>query len=345
MIFGLTRAAGTILASGKIRGGASTITQQVARNFFLTNEQTPTRKMSEWLLAYKIEAKLSKDQIFEVYLNHIFLGNRAHGFAAASRVYFNKDVGQVTAAEAAMLAGLPKAPSLYNPFNNLKRATLRQHYVLRRMGELKFLDESRLADARSEVLKFNHDRTMYPVNAEHVAEMARQEVFEQYGEKAYVSGIRVYTTIRKADQESAISGLRKGVLEYDRRHGYRGPEGFVNLPDGKTNKDEMEDAIEETLSSKEIIGDLMPAVVTEIDAKQIIAVTKRSETIVLTSEALKFAARSIAEKAGPTKLVRGSIIRLGLDEKGAPTIAQVPKVEARSEVLKFNHDRTMYPVN
>ncbi len=325
---GLTRAAGTILASGKIKGGASTITQQVARNFFLTNEQTPTRKMSEWLLAYKIEAKLSKDQIFEVYLNHIFLGNRAHGFAAASRVYFNKDIGQVTAAEAAMLAGLPKAPSLYNPFNNLKRATLRQQYVLRRMGELKFLDESKLAAARVEILKFNRDRTMYPVNAEHVAEMARQEVFEQYGEKAYVSGIRVYTTIRKADQESANGGLRKGVFEYDHRHGYRGPDGFVSLPDGKASKDEIEDAVDEALSTKEIIGDLMPAVVIEFDAKRVIAITKHSETITLTGEALKFAARSIAEKSGPGKLLRGSIIRLAADEKGALMISQVPKVEA-----------------
>ncbi len=325
---GLTRAATAILASGKIKGGASTITQQVARNFFLTNEQTPTRKMSEWLLAYKIEANLSKDQIFEIYLNHIFLGNRAHGFAAASRVYYNKDVSQISAAEAAMLAGLPKAPSLYNPFNNLKRATLRQQYVLRRMGELNFLDEAKLAAARAEVLKFNRDRTMYPVNAEYVAEMARQEVFEQYGEKAYVSGIRVYTTIRRADQESATTGLRKGVLEYDRRHGYRGPEGFVNLPDAKNNKDEIEEAVEEALSTRDIVGELMPAVITYIDAKQVIALTKKAEIITLTGDALKFVARSMAEKAGPAKLKRGSIIRIGQDEKGAPTITQVPKVEA-----------------
>lgn len=325
---GLTRAASAILASGKIKGGASTITQQVARNFFLTNEQTPTRKMSEWLLAYKIEAKLSKDQIFEIYLNHIFLGNRAHGFAAASRVYYNKDISQVSAAEAAMLAGLPKAPSLYNPFNNLKRATLRQQYVLRRMGELNFLDAPKLAAARAEVLKFNRNRTMYPVNAEHVAEMARQEVFEQYGDKTYVSGIRVYTTVRRADQESAMGGLRKGVLEYDRRHGYRGPEGFVNLPDPKAAREELEDAIDEALSAREIIGDLIPAVITDIDTKQVVVQTKRSDTVVMTGDALKFAARAMAEKAGPNKLKRGSIIRVGLDEKGQPMIAQVPKVEA-----------------
>lgn len=322
---GLMRAGGAAIMAGKSKGGASTITQQVARGFFLSTEFTITRKVSEWLLAYKIEANLSKDQIFEIYLNHIFLGNRAYGFAAASRVYFNKDVGQLSAAEAAMLAGLPKAPSLYNPFANLKRATLRQQYVLRRMGELKFLDDKQLAAARAEVLKFNRERQMYPVTADHIAEMARQEVFEQYGDKTYVSGIRVVTTIRKADQEAAVSALRKGVLEYDRRHGYRGPEGLVSLP---AKEEERDEAVEEALAEKEIVGDLMPAVVIAVDAKQITALTKRGDTVTLAGDAIKFAARALAEKAGPNKVVRGSVIRIGQDEKGAPVIAQLPKVEA-----------------
>jgi penicillin-binding protein 1A len=322
---GLTRAGMAALMAGKSKGGASTITQQVARNFFLTNEVTITRKVSEWLLAYKIESSLSKDQILEIYLNHIFLGNRAYGFAAASRVYYNKDVSQLSAAEAAMLAGLPKAPSQYNPFNNLKRATLRQQYVLRRMGELRFLDEAKLAAARAEVLKFNRERQMYSVSGEYVAEMARQEIFEQYGEKAYVSGIRVITTIRKSDQEAATLALRKGVMEYDRRHGYRGPEGLISLP---SNKGDADDAIEEALADKEVIGELMPAVVTSADAKQVLALTKRGENIVLTGDALKFVARALADKAGPGKIVRGSVIRLAADEKGAPTISQLPKVEA-----------------
>ena len=322
---GLTRAGMAALMAGKSKGGASTITQQVARNFFLTNEVTITRKVSEWLLAYKIESNLSKDQILEIYLNHIFLGNRAYGFAAASRVYFNKDVTQLSAAEVAMLAGLPKAPSLYNPFNNLKRATLRQQYVLRRMGELKFLDETKLAAARAEVLKFNHERQMYSVSGEHVAEMARQEIFEQYGEKAYVSGIRVITTIRKSDQEAATIALRKGVMEYDRRHGYRGPEGLISLP---ANKSDADDAIEEALADREVVGELMPAVVTGVDAKQVLALTKRGENVVLAGDALKFALRALAEKAGPIKIVRGSVIRLTVDEKGASAISQLPKVEA-----------------
>ena len=322
---GLTRAATAAIMAGKSKGGASTITQQVARNFFLSNEVTLTRKVSEWLLAYKIERNLSKDQILEIYLNHIFLGNRAHGFAAASRVYFNKPMDQLTAAEAAMLAGLPKAPSQYNPFNNLKRATLRQQYVLRRMNELGYLTDDATARAREEPLKLNRERQMYPVLAEYVAEMARQEVFEQYGEKTYVSGIRVYTTIRKLDQESAVSALRKGVLEYDRRHGYRGPEALIKLPDAN---DEAEEAADEALQEREIIGDLVPAVVLEIDKQKVIAYTRRGETVTLSGDALKFIARALAEKSSPLKPVRGSIIRLGTDEKGNWIISQLPKVEA-----------------
>lgn len=322
---GLLRAAATNVLAGKIKGGASTITQQVARNFFLSNEQTLTRKISEWLLAFKIEKSLTKDQILEIYLNHIFLGNRAFGFAAASRVYYNKDIAQLSAAEVAMLAGIPKAPSLFNPFNNVKRATLRQQYVLRRMNELGFLNEEGLKSAKAEVLKFSRERQMYPVNAEYMAEMARQAIFEQYGEKAYVSGIRVYTTIRKLDQDAALLALRKGVLEYDRRHGYRGPEGLVALPAEPVAAAE---AIEEALLDKDIIGDLVPAVVISADNKQVTAHTKRGDTVELVGDALKFVARALSEKASPFKPVRGAIIRVAQDEKGHWSIVQLPKVEA-----------------
>jgi len=193
------------------------------------------------------------------------------------------------------------------------------------MGELKFLDEAKLAAARAEVLKFNRERQMYSVSAEHMAEMARQEIFEQYGEKAYVSGIRVITTVRKADQDAATTALRKGVLEYDRRHGYRGPEGLISLP---AKKEDAEEAIEDALAEREIVGELMPAVILSADSKQVLAVTKRGDNFTLTGDAIKFASRSLAEKAGPAKLVRGSIIRLSFDEKGDASIAQLPKVEA-----------------
>ena len=262
-VIGLARAATAAVIAGKSKGGASTITQQVARNFFLSNEVTLTRKVSEWLLAFKMERSMTKDQILEVYLNHIFLGNRAFGFAAASRVYYGKDLSELTAGEAAMLAGIPKAPSQYNPFNNLKRATLRQHYVLRRMNELHKLDDAAMKRAKEEPLKFNRERQMYSVNAEHVAEMARQEVFEQYGEKAYVSGIRIYTTIRKADQEAANASLRRGVMDYDHRHGYRGPEGFIKLG---TTKEDDEETADEALQEKDVVGDLIPAIVLEAEA-------------------------------------------------------------------------------
>ena len=321
----VVRAITAAIRAGKSKGGASTITQQVARDFFLTKEITPTRKLSEWLLAFKIEKSLSKDQIFEIYLNHSFLGNRAYGFAAASRVYYNKDVKQLTAAEAAMLAGIPKAPSHYNPFNNLKRATLRQQYVLRRMGELGYLNADGLKAAKAEVLVFNRERQTFAVNAEYVAEMARQELFEQYGEKAYISGIRAYTTIRKADQEAALAALRKGILEYDRRHGYRGPEGMVTLPADAAEADEL---IEETLQDKETIGDLLPAVVLSADTKQVVVHTKRGETVTLGGEAIKFVGRALSEKSTSSRIARGAIIRLAPDEKTQWSIAQLPKVEA-----------------
>lgn len=323
--WGLVRAAGTNLLAGKIKGGASTITQQVARNFFLSNEQTLTRKVSEWLLAFKIENNLSKDQILEIYLNHIFLGNRAYGFAAASRVYFGKDLNQLTPAEAAMLAGLPKAPSRYNPFDNLKRTTQRQHYVLRRMSELSYLNAADYKAALDQPLKINREHTVYAVEADYVAEMARQEVFEKYGDKTYISGIRVYTTVRKADQEAAVAGLRKGILDYDRRHGYRGPEGSVVLPADQT---EAEDAIDEALAEKQLVGDLVPAVVLSAEPKQVMVITKRGDTLTLTGEALKFVAKALGDKASALKPVRGSIVRIGRDEKGAPILVQVPKVEA-----------------
>lgn len=322
---GLARAASGILTQGKMAGGASTITQQVARTFFLTNEVTLTRKASEWLLAFKIEKNLTKDQILEIYMNHIFLGNRAYGFAAASRVYYNKDISQLSAAEAAMLAGIPKAPSQYNPFNNLKRATLRQHYVLRRMSELGHLNTETLAAAKATVLRFNREHQMYTLTAEFVAEMARQEVFEQYGDKAYTSGVRVYTTIRRNDQEAANAGLKKGVLDYDRRHGYRGPEGLVSLPAEPTAIDV---AIDDALQEKDIIGELMPAVVTAAEPKQLMVTTKRGESIKLVGEQIRLVARVLADKASPLKPVRGSIVRVFQDEKGVWAIAQIPKVEA-----------------
>lgn len=308
------------------REGASTITMQVARTFFLTREKTLARKLSEVLLAFKIEANLTKDQILELYINQIFLGQRAYGFASAANVYFGKSLAELTPAEAAMLAGLPQAPSRQNPFVNAKRAQERQHYVLRRMNEVGWLAQEDYRKALAEPLKLNpSQRDTFAFRADFVAEMARAAIFEQYGDPAYVSGIRVYTTVRRKDQEAANAALRLGVLEYDRRHGYRGPEGHASLPaEGAA----IEEAIDEALADRDTLGDLVPAVVTEASARAVKAVMRRGEVVTITGEGLRFVAKAIGDRNPDRALRRGSIVRLAPGDKGAWSIGQLPRVEA-----------------
>jgi penicillin-binding protein 1A len=319
---GVFRAAYSNLVSGGKRQGASTITMQVARNFFLSSEKTMIRKVYEALLAFRIEASLSKDQILELYINQIYLGQRAYGFAAAAQIYFGKTLQQLSPAEAAMLAGLPKAPSLYNPVVNPKRAKQRQLYVLRRMSELNYLDANQVAEAQKAVLSVKRELNDYDVHAEHVAEMVRQMIYERYPEDAYTRGFRVYTTIMKEDQEAAYLSLRKAVLEYDRRHGYRGPEGFVELTES------TEEAYDEALSDYNDSDDLIPGLVLDANPRQVKVFHRGGETVTVTGEGLKFAARALDEKSAPNKrLRRGAIVRLIKDEKGAWQIAQLPEVE------------------
>ena len=207
---GMLRAAIMNLTSGGKKQGASTITQQVARNFFLSSEKTYTRKLYEVLLSFKIEHNLTKDQILELYVNQIYLGQRAYGFAAAASIYFGKPLKDLTAAEAAMLAGLPKAPSAFNPVVNPKRAKLRQQYVLRRMKEMGALDDKQHEAALKQTLVVKRETNDYAVHAEHVAEMARQMAADRYPEEVYSRGLRVFTTITKADQAAAYAALRRG---------------------------------------------------------------------------------------------------------------------------------------
>ncbi len=325
---GVARAAWANLTSGGVKEGASTITMQVARNFFLTNEKTFTRKLSEILLAFKIESNLSKDQILELYINQIFLGQRAYGFAAAANIYFGKSLEDLTPAEAAMLAGLPKAPSRFNPIVNPKRAALRQQYILRRMREAGFLDEPRYQDAVKQPLKFAMGirDTSLTAYGDYVSEMARQALFEQFGEAAYTGGYRVFTTIRKADQDAAYSALRKGVMDYDRRHGYRGPEDYVDIGKPGSASDE---ALEDALLDKDSSADLLPAVVLEASAKAVKAYVKAGETATITGDGLKFVARGLSEKAAESARVkRGSIVRVARDDKGNWQVLQLPAVEA-----------------
>jgi penicillin-binding protein 1A len=323
---GVARAMFVNFAGGGKRQGASTITQQVARNFFLSSEKTYTRKLYEALLSFKIENNLSKDQILELYINQIFLGQRAYGFAAASQIYFGKPLKDVSVAEAAMLAGLPKAPSAYNPIINPKRAKLRQQYVLRRMHELGFINDEQYDAAGKEALVVKRELSDYSVHAEYVAEMARQLAAESFPDDVYSRGLKVYTTLVKAEQEAAYASLRRGVMDYDRRHGYRGAESYLDMKDIHSDQDE---AIDEALQDISEAGDLIPALVLEASTKQIRAYRRGGEIVTLTGDALKFAARMLDDKAPANKrLQRGAIIRLLRDDKGNWQIVQLPEVES-----------------
>lgn len=323
---GIVRAAGANLIGGGKRQGASTITQQVARNFFLTGEKTYTRKLYEALLSFKIESNLSKDQIFELYINQIFLGQRAYGFAAAAQIYFGKPLKDISIAEAAMLAGLPKAPSAYNPVVNPNRARLRQQYVLRRMHDLGYISSSQYDAALKEPLVVKRELAEYAVHAEYVAEMARQITAERFPEEVYSRGMMVYTTLNKAEQEAAYASLRKGVMDYDHRHGYRGAESYLDMKDIKSDQDE---AIDEALQDIPDTGDLVPALVLSADTKQLKVYRKGGEIVTLTGDAMKFAARMIDDKAPPNKrLKRSAIVRLQKDDKNGWQISQLPEVES-----------------
>jgi penicillin-binding protein 1A len=320
---GVLRAAWANLAARGARQGASTITMQVARNFFLSSEKTLTRKLYEALLAFKIEHSLSKEQILELYVNQIYLGQRAYGFAAASQTYYGKALGQLSLGETAMLAGLPKAPSLYNPIANPQRAKQRQQYVLRRMTELGYIDATQYEDALKAPLRTRREVMEYSVHAEFAAEMVRQAIAEHYPEDVYTRGFRVYTTIRKADQEVAYEALRKGVLEYDRRAGYRGPEGYVELP-ANPSDDDIEDALADHADS----DDLLAAVVLGYDGKQLEAALRSGERLTIQGAGLQFAGRALDAKAAPNKRIRkGAIVRVQREGKSWQ-ILQLPEVEA-----------------
>ena len=323
---GVLRAAlSNIAGIGKKQGG-STITQQVAKNFFLTSEKTYVRKLYEALLSFKIEHNLSKDQILELYINQIYLGQRAYGFGAAAQIYYGKSLKDITVAEAAMLAGLPKAPSAFNPVVNPKRARLRQQYVLRRMRELGFIDEHVHEEALKQALVIKRETNEFAVRAEFVAEMARQMAADRFPEDVYSRGLRVYTTILKSDQEAAHASLRKGVLDYDRRHGYRGAETYVEMGDIKSDQDEALDVLLQDFSDA---PDLRPAIVLKVESKQITAYCRGGEVLTISGDGMKLAARMLDDKAPPNKrLRRGAVIRVQPDEKNNWRITQMPEVEA-----------------
>ena len=312
--------------TGGAKQGASTITQQVARNFFLSSEQTFKRKAYEMLLAWKIEKNLSKDQILEVYMNQIYLGQRAFGFSSAAQIYFGKQLKDITVAEAAMLAGLPKAPSAYNPVVNPKRARTRQQYILQRMHQLGYITDAQFEQAREERLRVKTDSADFGVHAEYVAEMARQLVYEQFKEETYTRGLNVFTTITKEDQDAAYLALRRGVMDYERRHPYRGPEAYIDIPKAKEEADE---AIEAELAEHPDSDDIVAAMVLAASPSAITAVTASGEEIRISGAGLSFASAWLSEKAAPNRRVkRGAVIRVSQDGGTAWSITQMPEVES-----------------
>ena len=311
---------------GRVKSqGASTITMQVARNVYLSSEKTFTRKIYEILLTFKLEHLLTKNQILEIYMNQIYLGNRAYGFSAAAEAYFGKPLKSVSVAEAAMLAGLPKAPSAYNPISNPKRARVRQLHIIDRMEANHFITVEEAAEARTEELKIRSGSNNAQVHAEYVAEMARQLIFAQYGSEAYTRGLNVYTTLNAAEQDTAYKALRRGIMDYERRQHYRGPEKFVVLPDAGAA---LEEAIDDALAEHPDNGDVMSAIVLEVTARKVVAVRQNGDSVEITGEGLKPAQSGLSDKAPPNiKLRRGAIIRVSKTVKNTWEITQLPEVE------------------
>ncbi len=307
-VWGVARAAVDNVVAGGVQSGASTITQQVAKNFYLSSEKTFTRKFNEALLAYKIEQSLSKDKILELYFNQIYLGQRAYGFASAAQIYFNKDVRELTLAEAAMLAGLPKAPSAYNPIVNPERAKLRQKYILNNMLEEKMITLQQRDQALSEELHYERFVQKIDQSALYVAEMVRQELYEKYGEDAYTQGFKVYTTVRTDHQKVATEALRKALRNFDRGSSYRGAESYIDLSKGE----DVEETVSQYLSGLYTVDKMVPAVVLDVTKRKNVVIQLPSgKRVTLDGRSLGFAARAVNnEKMGESRIRRGSVIRV-----------------------------------
>ena len=306
-VWGIARAAISNIVAGGVQSGASTITQQVAKNFYLSSERTFTRKFNEALLAYKIEQSLSKDKILELYFNQIYLGQRAYGFASAAQIYFNKNVKDLTLAEAAMLAGLPKAPSAYNPIVNPERAKLRQTYILNNMLEEGMITSQQRDDALKEELHYERFVQKIDQNALYVAEMVRQELYEKYGEEAYTQGFHVYTTVNTANQRVATEALRKVLRNFDRGSSYRGAENYIDL----SKTDDVEETVSQYLSTLYTVDKMVPAVVLEASRKAVQIQLPNGRKITLDTKSLGFAAKAVNnEKMGEDRIRRGSVIRV-----------------------------------
>jgi penicillin-binding protein 1A len=281
---------------------------QVARNTYLTKEKTFTRKVYEALLTLKLEHQLTKDQILEIYMNQIYLGNRAYGFGAAAEAYFGKPLKDLTIAQAAMLAGLPKSPSGNNPLVNPERARTRQIYIIDRMTELGFITPEQARQAKAEPPSVRPSRDAFDVQAQYAAEMARQMMVAQYGDSAYTRGLNVYTTLTASNQNAATDALRAGILNYESRQLYRGPEGNMALPE---DPDERDDAIDDELDDHPDSGDLLAAVVVAVSPRQLTVQRPGGERIDITGEGLRPVQSGLSARAGAAIRIRpGAVVRI-----------------------------------
>ncbi|MEE8340209.1 MAG: penicillin-binding protein 1A [Xanthomonadales bacterium] len=327
---GISRAAWSLLTTGEKTIGGSTITQQLARNFFLTSEKTFTRKIREIFLALKIERQLNKNLILELYLNKIFLGYRAYGVGAAAEVYYGKSISELSLAQCAMIAALPKAPSRINPINAPERALERRNYVLNRMLDLGHISKSQHEAASKEPDRAFYHGAIAEISAPYVAEMVRVKALSLLGSKAYTGGYKVITTIDSRLQTAANLAVDKGLEEYDRRHGFRGPEAHIDLADRHTTQ-----AWSEVLASYRPIAGLEPGVVLEVEDELALVYLRNGQTIALSLEQTKWAAPFInRDRKGKTPIkvseimMPGDIIRTRLHDDGSWKLGQLPEIEA-----------------
>jgi len=333
---GILRAVANLIRTGKKSQGGSTITMQVARNFFLSREKTYLRKLSEIYLALKIERELSKEEILELYLNKIYLGNRAYGVESAAQIYYGVSANQLTIAQIAMIAGLPKAPSRYNPIANPERALIRRNYILDRMYQLRFINTANQLAAKAEKDNARIHRLVIETEAPYVAEMVREKMYQTFGDDAYTKGLKVYTTIDSHLQKSANTALRKALYDYDKRHGYRGALNHTDLK----RLSEMENwlAIFKGIPHP---ADLLPGLVLMAENNNAYIVLEDETVINLTLKELLWARKYIDDnRLGPVResvsdiLNQGDIIYVRKDAKNTWQLAQIPQVEGAITSLK-----------
>ena len=325
-LYGVARAVvANFKAGGRAQGG-STITMQLARTTFLSRERSFIRKFYEVLLTLRIEQELSKEQIFEIYANQIFLGQRSYGFATAAQTYFGKPLSQLSVAQMAMLAGLPKAPARYNPVVNPSRARERQRYVLSRMRTLNFISEAEYQAALNEELKLHTERQDFPLHAQWAAEMARALVVGQFQDEAYTSGLKIHTTVRSKDQRSANAAVQQAVFSFDRKHGYRGPETVIDL----NTEDELqrEERIEEAVAQAGDIGRLLSAVVLKASPQSVTISRGKGVSFDISGAGLGFVKAWLEPRAPANRRLRpGAVVRITEGAQGWE-ITQAPEVEA-----------------